>query len=189
MQTLAEEPGTRDDPLLVERFRRRDEAAFEQVVALHRRTVYRVARSLLGSHEDADDAAQAAFIRAWRARQDFRGNASLRTWLVRIVLNVAKTMKAGRAEPWILDGSALPAEAGSPLDERLEREQAGARVRGAVAALPPRQREVVVLKIFGELTHREVAAAMGLSEGAVKAHLHQAIANLRRRVAPGTEGR
>ena len=73
-------------------------------------------------------------------------------------------------------------------DDGIGRSSARARVRRAVAGLPPRQREVVVLKVFSEMTHREVAAALGLSEGAVKAHLHQAVANLRRRMAvPGAE--
>jgi len=118
----------------------------------------------------------------------FRGDSSLRTWLTRIVLNVGKSMIASRKPADDLEDrlTAIP----DPLeraDERLGREQARRGVRNAVAALPPRQREVVVLKVFSEMTYREVAEVLELSEGTVKAHLHQAVMNLRRRMGPSRE--
>lgn len=172
-----------DSPELVARFRAGDEDAFDAVVTAHRRTVYAMARRLLGNHEDADEAAQQTFVRAWSARARFRGDAKLGTWLVRIVLNVAKTMKArgNRHEP--LDAAFGLESGGEGGDSRLARRQLRLRVRAAVESLPPRQRQVVLLKVFADLTHREVAEVMELSEGAVKAHLHQAVANLRRRMA------
>jgi RNA polymerase sigma-70 factor (ECF subfamily) len=182
-------PAADADDLLVERTRRGDREAFDQIVARHKRTVYVTARRLLGSHEEADEAAQAAFVRAWRSLASFRGDASLRTWLVRIVLNVAKNMRGARRPHERLSEVAEPADPGERADERLARRRAGTRVRRAVAALPTRQREVVVLKLFSDMTHREVAWCLGLSEGAVKAHLHQAVANLRRRMARTGQGR
>ena len=85
-----------DDASLAERFRAGDEEAFAEIVTRHRRAVYLMALRLLGRHEDADEAAQLAFVRAWNGREQFRGAASVRTWLIRIGLNVAKTMRAGR---------------------------------------------------------------------------------------------
>ena len=76
-----------------------------------------------------------------------------------------------------------PVDPAPDSEAGLGRSQARARVRRAVAALPSRQRAVVELKVFSEMTHREVAAALGLTEGAVKSHLHQAVANLRRRMS------
>lgn len=188
METVLERTRDIDDPALLARFRAGDEAAFDAVMTAHRRAVYLMARRLLDSHEDADEASQQAFVRAWRAREGFRGEAGLRTWLIRIVLNVAKSMK-GRVRvheplaeaPPVVDG-------GEPGDERLARSQLRGRVRRAVGQLPPRQREVVLLKVFSGLTHREVAGVMGLSEGAVKAHLHQAVSNLRRRMGGPAAG-
>ena len=165
---------------LLGRFRAGDTRAFDEVVARHRQAVYLTARRLLGSHEDADEAAQQAFVRAWRALDGFRGEASLRTWLIRIVLNVAKTMRCAPREVEGLDGREEPVDTSEGVDEKIRRRQVRSRVRQAVAELPPRQREVVVLKVFSEMTHREVAESMELSVGAVKAHLHQAVANLRR---------
>jgi RNA polymerase sigma-70 factor (ECF subfamily) len=176
-----------DDASLAERFRAGDSRAFEEIVTRHRRSVYLMALRLLGRHEDADEAAQLAFVRAWNSRVQFRGDASVRTWLIRIVLNVAKTMRSGRrpAETaelpeWMADGS-------EGSEARLRRAELRRRVRRSVSDLPPRQREVVLLKVFSELTYREVAWAMQLSEGAVKAHLHQAVSNLRRWFADRAE--
>lgn len=171
------------DAVLVERSRGGDEGAFDEIVRRHKRFIYLVARRLLGSHEDADEAAQVAFIRAWRALDRFRGEAALRTWLTRIVLNVAKSMRSAQEPEEGIEACDRLADPGEGSDERMRRKQARQRVRRAVDGLPPRQREVVVLKVFSEMTHREVAASMGLSEGSVKAHLHQAVSNLRRIMA------
>jgi len=173
-------PDSDDDARLVERFRRGETGAFEEIVARHKRTVYLTALRLLSTHEDADEAAQLAFVRAWKSLAGFRGESALRTWLVSIVLNVAKSMLAARRPHQALEelGDPPSPEAGS--EDRARLRQAGARVRRAVAALPPRQREVVVLKVFSEMTHREIADVLGLSVGTVKACLHQAVANLRR---------
>jgi RNA polymerase sigma-70 factor (ECF subfamily) len=100
--------------------------------------------------------------------------------LIRIVLNVAKSMRSARRDaedPEMLE-RIVDGREGS--EERLRRDELRRRVRRSVATLAPRQREAVLLKVFSELTYREVAHVMQLSEGAVKAHLHQAVSNLRR---------
>ena len=176
------------DARLVERTRAGDVRAFDEIVARHKRAVYSTARRLLGSHEDADEAAQIAFVRAWQALDGFRGESSLRTWLVRIVLNVSKNLRA-RARPLDgLEGQEQLADTRAGSDELLRRRELRARVRRAVDRLPPRQREVVILKVFSEMTHREVAEILELSVGAVKAHLHQAVSNLRRRMTGAVAG-
>lgn len=173
-------PSADTDAALVERFREGDSRAFDEIVARHKRSVYLTARRLLGRHEDADEAAQMTFVRAWKSLHGFRGEASLRTWLVRIVVNVAKSLRAAGRVHGTLDDVPEPVARDVRADSLLSLDESRAWVRRAVAELPPRQREVVVLKVFSEMTHREVAAALGLSEGAVKAHLHQAVGNLRR---------
>lgn len=184
MENVEERPveATRD-AVLLERFRRGDASAFDEIVRQHRWELYRVARKILGSHEDADEAAQEAFVRAWRALGRFRGEALLRTWLIRIVLNVSQTMRSRRGEQWSLDEAGRVPDSSEGAEERVHRREVRQRVRDAVATLPARQQEVVLLKVFSEMTYRDVAAVMGLSEGAVKAHLHQAVSNLRRRMA------
>ena len=183
-------PSSAEDDELSARFRAGEAQAFESVVTRYRTAVYLMARRLLPSHADADEAAQVAFVRAWRSRETFRGDAALRTWLIRIVLNVAKSMRSARREPTEgPEALSLVPTGETASDERLRHEELRREVRCSVAALPPRQREAVLLKVFGELTYREVAETMHLSEGAVKAHLHQAVANLRRRFAQGRSRR
>jgi RNA polymerase sigma-70 factor (ECF subfamily) len=176
-----------DERGLIERFRAGDEAAFEEIVTRHRRVVYLMALRLLGRHEDADEAAQRAFVRAWKGRRRFRGDASVQTWLVRIALNVAKTMQAGRRPCEPADWLEHVADGAADSEQRLRQRDLRRLVRHSVSALPPRQREAVLLKVFSELTYREAAEAMQLTEGAVKAHLHQAVSNLRRWFSDRTE--
>jgi len=167
---------------LLERCRRGDRSAFDTIVAVHRLAVYRVARRILGSHEAADEATQETFVRAWRSLDGFRGEARLGTWLIRIALNVSRTLGARRSREAPLDAAAPFVDPLSSPEALAALRESGRRLRRAVATLPPRQREVVALKVFSDMTYEDVAAAMGLSVGAVKAHFHQAVANLRRRM-------
>jgi len=181
---LQEKAQAPDEPGLAERFRAGDRAAFDEIVTLHRRTVYSVARRLLRKHEDADEAAQVAFLKAWSARARFRGDARLKTWLTRIVLNVSKSMlSARRIEDELPDEAGWADSTRTDPGVRIDQARLQHELRRAVGGLPPRQREVVLLKVYEGLTHREVAEILELSEGAVKAHLHQAVSNLKRGLA------
>jgi RNA polymerase sigma-70 factor (ECF subfamily) len=183
VETVEDQPREQGrDTALVARFQRGDAAAFNDIVREHRREIYLVARRILGSHEDADEAAQEAFVRAWHGLDRFRGDAALRTWLIRIVLNVARSMRRGPERSVSLDDAVEPSDPGRSAEQLAGRAELGKRLREAVAKLSPRQREVVALKVFSAMTYREVARVMDLSEGAVKAHLHQAVSNLRRRM-------
>jgi len=178
---LRERAQAPDESGLAKRFRAGDRAAFDEIVTLHRLTVYSVARRLLRRHEDADEAAQVAFVRAWAARARFRGDAQLKTWLTRIVLNVSKSMLSARRVDSVLpDESDWADSERTDPDVRIDRVRLTHELRRAVGGLPPRQREVVMLKVYEGMTYREVAEILELSEGAVKAHLHQAVSNLKR---------
>ncbi len=179
---------TPDETGLAARFRAGDRAAFDEIVTLHRRTVYAVARRLLRKHEDADEAAQVAFVRAWNARARFRGDAQMRTWLTRIVLNVSKSMLSARGvEHAPPDESGWAVSACTDPGVRIDQVRLQHELRRAVGGLPTRQHEVVMLKVYEDLTYREVAEILELSAGAVKAHLHQAVSNLKRDLAGGRQ--
>ncbi len=185
MNAASQRDGAAEERALLERLRRGESGAFDEVLRRHRQTVYAVAWRVLGNHGDADEAAQLTFVKAWKAIGGFRGDASLRTWLVRIALNVSRSMIGRRRPEDGLDEVERTSEdGGEGADALLDRVEARSEVRKAVMSLPPRQREVVLLKVFSEMTYGEVAGIMELSEGAVKAHLHQAVSNLRRRLIP-----
>lgn len=168
---------------LLERVRGGDPTAFDEIVTRHRLAVYRVARRVLGSHEAADEAAQETFVRAWRSIGGFRGESQLSTWLIRIALNVSRTLSAARPRHEPLEATGPLIDGERTAEAAAVGRESGAELRRAVALLPPRQREVVALKVYSDMTYADVADAMGLSVGAVKAHFHQAVSNLRRRMA------
>ncbi|MDQ7858256.1 MAG: RNA polymerase sigma factor [Armatimonadota bacterium] len=169
-----------EDRQLVEAFRRGEESAFSALVIKYRDAVYRVARRMLGNHEDAADVTQEVFIRAYRALARFDGRSRLYTWLYRITVNLCLDWRTRLARLPLADGAPEPAPAptsGAPEVEARETVRAVAR---AVAALPPRQRAMVVLRLYQDLPYQDIARIMGCSEGTVKATMFAALRRLRR---------
>ncbi|HJN44551.1 MAG: hypothetical protein CL477_10415 [Acidobacteria bacterium] len=155
--------------------------AFDLFVELHQRAVYRLCYRFVGNHEDAADLSQEVFLRAHRGLTRFRAKSSLSTWLYRIGVNVCLnrvSAKRHATEPLELDRQRDP-RAVDPV-ENIDRGVRAARLRTAIAQLPPRQRAVVILRVYHELPHQEIAAIVGSSVGAVKANFFHALGNLRR---------
>jgi RNA polymerase sigma-70 factor (ECF subfamily) len=169
---------------------------FDEIVRAHQRRIYRV---LLGLVRDPDAAAtltQECFLRAYRYRRSFRGEASVGTWLVRIAVNLAADHGRNRrtafwrrlfaaAKPE--DGAAAPTAddladpRASPELQLVVREQLQA-VWSAVEGLSAQQRIAFVLRFAEEMTLEEVAQAMSLEVGTVKAHLARALGTLRKQL-------
>lgn len=171
-----------EDLHLVEAFRRGEESAFSALVIKYRDGVYRVARRLLGNHEDAADATQEVFIRAYRALARFDGRSQLSTWLYRITINLCLDARSRIARFPLLDDADALSE--RPGGEGLEQTAVGREMRRlvarAVSALPPRQRAMVVLRLYQDLPYQEIAGIMGCAEGTVKATMFAALRTLRR---------
>ena len=173
------------DEQVVARFQGGDESAFDELVRRHRRAAYRLAHRLTGGHADADDIAQEAFLRAYRSLGRFRGEASFRTWLTRIVMNLAfNARQARRADAPIEEARLEARDEGAAPAETLLRGQ----VRAAVGALPPRQRQVLVLKVYEGLKFIEIAEAAGISTGTAKATFFQAVQGLKKRLLRAPAG-
>ncbi len=173
------------DAGLLARWREGDALAFEELLRIHRNGVHALARRMLGRDDRAEDATQETLFRAWKAAPRFRGDASFRTWILRIALNVVRTMAA--RTPREVGSESVPERSseGDGADADAALEEARKRVRAAIRELPPRQREAIVLKVYSDLTYEEVASILGVTVGAAKAHVHQATANLRRRLEEG----
>jgi RNA polymerase sigma-70 factor (ECF subfamily) len=156
-------------------------AAFDVIVQRHRRGVYQLCYRFVPNHEDASDLSQEVFLRAFRALNGFRGQSSLGTWLYRIGVNVCLNRVAVRvpvSEP--IDARPhVDIRSESPCD-RVLRAERDARVRAAVAQLPAKQRAALVLRVYQEMTHQEIATALGTSVGAAKANVFHALRNLKR---------
>jgi len=158
---------------------RRD--AFDLIVARHQKSVYQICFRFAGNHADASDASQETFLRAWRGLRGFKRQAALGTWLHRIAVNASLNRVSSRppaAEN--VDDLRLPDDRTETPADGVIRGQQAAFVRRAIAALPDRQRATVILRVYHELPHHEIAAILGSSVGSVKANFFHALRNLRR---------
>ena len=178
-----------DERALVDACLANQPGAFDLIVERHRRSVYQLCYRFVGNHEDASDLSQDVFIRAFRGLRRFRGQSSIATWLYRIGVNVclnrvsAKPTLGKLTEP-IDDRQFVDAGAESASDRILKDERA-ARVRAAIAQLPPTQRATLILRMYHEMSHQEIASILGSSVGAVKANFFHALANLKKLLGEG----
>ena len=170
-----------DEQQLVEACLAGRDGAFDLVVERHRRSVYQLCYRFVGNHEDASDLSQDVFLRAYRGLKNFRGGSSLATWIYRIGVNVCLNRVAVK-KPITED-----IEARQHVDtvretqvDRVLREERAVKVRAAIAQLPPKQRATLVLRMYQELSHEEIAAVLDSSVGAVKANFFHALGNLRK---------
>ena len=172
---------TLDDRALVDRCRAGDGRAFDVIVTRHQRAVYSLCFRFVGNHDDAADLAQEVFLRAYRALPKFRGTSSLGTWLYRIAVNVSLNRVTARTPPTIAMEACgpMPAAGVTPAEALLKAERLS-RVRAAVARLPRKQRATLILRVYHDLPHQEIAGILGTSVGAVKANFFHALSNLRK---------
>ena len=170
-----------DDAELVARCRAGETAAFDVLVERHRRQVYQLCYRFAGNHEDASDLAQDTFLRAYRALGTFKGNSAFGTWLYRVAVNVCLNRKAGKRLPTEpIDEREFTDRSGDPADRQVIRKETAAVVRAAISQLPEKQRATMILRMYQELPHEEIASILGSSVGAVKANFFHALANLKK---------
>ena len=160
--------------------------AFDLVVERHRRSVYQLCWRFVGNHEDASDLSQDIFLRAYKGLRSFRGQSSLATWLYRVGVNVCLNRVSAKAPlekitEAIDDRQFVDAHSESP-SERLLEEERGARVRAAIAELPRRQRVTLILRMYHDMSHQEIADVLGSSVGTVKANFFHALGNLKKQL-------
>lgn len=181
-----EDPRAGSDDAVLERARRGDVDAFEQLYHAHAGRVFALCLRLTADRVRATELTQDVFVRAWEALPEFRGESGLATWLHRIAVNAMLQERRGERrraarvtlagdddEDALLAGSAPPADVGASID--LER---------AVAALPPGVRRAFVLHDVEGYTHEEIARMTGLAAGTLRAQLHRARQLLIRTLRP-----
>jgi len=160
--------------------------AFDLIVERHRRAVYQLCYRFVGNHEDASDLSQDVFLRAFRGLRNFKGQASLGTWLYRIGVNVCLNRVSAKTpvnEPiekhqYVNDRTELPSD-------RMLRGERASQVRAAITRLPRKQRAALILRMYHEMSHQEIAETLGSSVGAVKANVFHALQNLKKLLAAG----
>lgn len=157
---------------------------FARLVAAEMPALLRFAIRLTGDAEAAEEVVQEALFRAARARESFRGEASLRTWLLRIVIHAFRDgLTAGRrrASEALSEELADPRQ---PLPERASLEaELRERIAGHVSNLPARQREVLLLTAYEQLSPAEIAEVLSITVANVHVNLHHARARLKELLA------
>ena len=182
------ELGDLSDDSLVERARQHDLAAFEALMRRHNRRLFRVARGVLRDSDEAQDAVQEAYLRAYRGLAGFRGEAKLSTWLVRIVANEALMRRRRRARTAAvvpLDATAASTEEwNSLMSDRPGPEQDASRaemrrmIEARIDGLPDSYRAVFVLRALEELSVEETAGVLQIPEATVRTRFFRARALL-----------
>jgi RNA polymerase sigma-70 factor (ECF subfamily) len=186
--------------VLIQRILAGERQLFHELIAPCERSIYFLLFSLLRNEAEAEDAAQDTAIKVYQNLKNFRGDSQFRTWVLSIARNegLGRLRRAGTRREDSLDaetdeqtGDYTPAILTSwrevPL-EALERQELGALLRKAIEGLPEIYRNVVLLRDIEEMDVRETAAALGITEGAVKVRLHRARALLQKELAPKLEG-
>lgn len=180
------------DTALVEAARGGDRKALEELLSRHQSRIFRFGRKMCGDEEDAADVLQETLIAAARTLPEFRGASSVSTWLYTIARSFCiKHRRTSKFAPTQLrsleaeeeHAAAIPDPARTPEEAAAGRELQDA-LDGAIAALEPGYREVLVLRDVEGLSAAEVGEALGLSVDAVKSRLHRARVAVRERVAP-----
>ena len=182
-----------------------DRDAFRFLVEREGTQVVRACHRILGDLHDAEDAAQEAFVTAYRSLAGWRGDGPFGAWLMRIAVRIS-LRRAGqrRSVAWrdpfgredapqhdpisaAIDQAAIAAAPMTDPSSLVMRAERATDVRGAVAALPEPYREVVTLRFFGDLSLDEIAVQTGRPLGTVKTHLHRGLLRLRTNMAEGDQ--
>jgi RNA polymerase sigma-70 factor (ECF subfamily) len=174
--SLTRDAAPRGDVDDVRRAAAGDSAAFERLYRAHVARIFSLAGRMIGP-EDAEDATQEVFIRAWEKLGSFRGDAGFGTWLHRLAINHLLSRRAARSRRQDREQerpAAIEGASGQRVEVDLQLD-----FEAAIAELPDGAREVFVLHDIEGFKHREIAEQLGVTEGTTKAQLHRARMTLR----------
>jgi len=181
------------DEALVERAQRGDRTALDQLVRRHQRALFALCIRYVHDADEAADLVQRSFVRAMTKLGELREAASFRSWILRIGAHLALNHLRDNARFVPDDGAverpAEPERGPTPVAlERLESAEQAQALRAAVRELPTKQRMTLELRIYEDLSFREIGAALEISEGAAKVNFHYAIRKLRVVLGPNPDG-
>ncbi len=168
-------------PDLIRHARHGSEAAWETLVREHQQALFRLAYLMLGDASDAEDVAQEAFVRAFRALDTFDESRPVRPWLLSITANLARNRRRslGRYLQALTRAGRVEPEPVAVLGERSAEQWEAETLWQAVRRLSPSDQEIVYLRYFLDLSEAEVASTLEIAPGTVKSRLHRAMSRLR----------
>jgi len=171
-----------DESFLIRQFKDGDQSTFEWIVKNNQDRIYNLCRYLLVNPQDAEDAAQEVFLKAYRKLKDFRPESSLYTWLYRIGVNTCLDHKRKfRPEPLKNESLAESLLSVEPSPEsRFQSKEIGQAIQSALEQLPKNSKAAIVLKEIEGLSYDEMAEVLQISIGTVKSRISRAREELRR---------
>ena len=156
---------------------------FEALVKEHQKTMFRLCLNIIGTEEDASEATQMTFVRAYRGFSNFRGDAGIKTWLNRIAINCSRTILKQRSKRrmrnYDQDISEIKIGVGPNLDQQMEEKEQRVLLLNALGRLPEKQRLVLTLRILEEMSFKEIAEVLKIREGSAKTNFHYAVETLK----------
>jgi RNA polymerase sigma-70 factor, ECF subfamily len=171
-----------DDAALIERWRGGDQRAATALVECHAQAIARFVASL-GERDEVEEVVQDTFVRAFGSLDSFRGESSFRTWLLTIARNLLRDRQRGRKRAKlhveIQDDDLVSSSDALEGTVAAETEQ---RLHAAVQTLSPMQRAIFTLRVTEGLSYREIAIAVGSTEGAARVHYHNAMRVIREKI-------
>ncbi len=167
-----------EDIELIDRYIAGDGEAIEKLVMKYQKNIYALIYRMINDMEEAKDLTQKTFVRAVKGIRGFRKEASFKTWLYQIAINQSLNhIEKNKHKEVELEESMAGNQKGI-LSAIIEKEIKG-HIKNAIDALPKRQQLAIILRVYDGLSCDETAQVMGCSEGAVKAHYHNAVKRLR----------
>lgn len=184
---------------LVQRVQKGDKSAFDLLVSKYQHKVVKLVSRYLRNPADAEDVAQEAFIKAYRALPQFRGESAFYTWLYRIAINTAKNALVSRGRnpvdfdldlQGVEESNSMQARLADPEtpESLLQTEEIRATVNRAIEALPEDLRTAIVLRELEGLSYEDIAAAMGCPVGTVRSRIYRAREAIDRKLSDVFDG-
>ena len=162
-----------DERELIARLQKRDEAAFEELIRQYEKKVYTLCFRMCGNSEDAEEAAQDAFLALWRGIDRFRQESSLSTWIYRLATNACiDTLRRRKKQSGSVDTSPQP-------QETVEHREAQKLLQEGLSALPEEYRKVLILREIEGLSYTEIAESASIELGTVKSRISRGRSLLR----------
>lgn len=169
----------KEDVELIEKHRSGDSQAIEKLVIKYQKPIYGLIYRLTNDLEESKDLTQKTFLKAVRGIEKFRNESSFKTWLYRIAVNTTLDQIKGQNRNLKTElNETIPAADADTFSKLVQAEEK-ANLRKGLESLPGRQKLTVILRAYDGLSCSEAARVMGCSEGAVKAHYHNAVKRLR----------
>lgn len=154
-----------------------EKQGFELLYKHYTKRLYWHIRKIVGNHEDADDVLQNVLIKAWKALKNFRGDASIYTWLYRIGSNECITFlnKRNKTKAVSLSDDENALENTLTADQRMDSAKVLAQLQSALDTLPEKQKQVFCMRYYDEMPYQTISEQLGTSVGALKASYHHAV--------------